>query len=813
MAWRTHNGEFAVPPPLKERIQLVINGKRHTFAVEPRTTLMDILRERLKYTTTKEGCGVGECGSCAVVMNGRMVNSCLMLAVDLDGANIVTLEGMATEQGPQPVQESFIDHLALQARAGEAPPTERRELLTFCHICAGHCAVRVTAAGGTIVDMAPDLESGLPNEQCVVRKGRMSIPEIHSHRDRLLYPMKRVGQRGEGKWQRIGWDDALYEIAGRLRDIREQHGPEYLVMGLGEPKGMEFAFGQRFATAFGTPNVLTPAWMCGISFGLAQNFTFGRGAVPDEQHNPQLIVTWGINPNHTSGSLRRETFSRDMKAGAKLVAIDPKKTDMAALADLWIKPRPGADGALALGALKVVVEEALYDAAFVEQWTVGFDALRAELQKFTLEDVEHVTWVPREQVRKFARMLGELKPACVQWGNALDQGVNGFQLHRAISILVAITGNLSVPGGLVFLDSRHNHIRPGKFYIPSRERRNSPKAIGADEYPLAIRSALIPARLFVKAMLEGKPYRPKAGFFILTNPVISFPSSKETVEALKKLEFIAVSELFMTPTAALADIVLPAATGMEHDEIGYWPGWYGEVRAHPKIVEPPGECRADTEILNDLAWRLGFGELFWKNDHEALDEWLKPSGLSFEDLKQKRTLLPKVSHGWTGFDTPSGKVEIRADRLEELGIPALPLWRELSALPVIPAEFPLVMTNGKEEVYMNTAFKNVAALRAMKPEPVVQMHPDTANRAGLHDGDMVYIESRQGRIRQRLALEESLDPRVVIASFGWWFPEDPSGNYGWDVSNINMLTYDEPPYDPASGCMVVKGVPCRVYKA
>src|SRR3972149_950318 len=208
MAWRTNNGEFAVPPPRKERIQLVINGKRHTFAVEPRTTLMDILRERLKYTTTKEGCGVGECGSCAVGMNGRMGNSCVMLAVDLDGANIVTLEGMATEHGPQPVQESFIDHLALQARAGDAPPAERREVLTFCHICAGHCAVRGTAAGGTIVDMAPDLGSGFPHEQGGGRKGRMSIPETPGHRARLLYPMKRVGERGEGKWQRIGWDDA-----------------------------------------------------------------------------------------------------------------------------------------------------------------------------------------------------------------------------------------------------------------------------------------------------------------------------------------------------------------------------------------------------------------------------------------------------------------------------------------------------------------------------------------------------------------------------------------------------------------------------
>jgi anaerobic selenocysteine-containing dehydrogenase len=796
-----------------EHIELTVNGKRHRFTVEPRTTLIELLRDTLKFTTTKEGCGVGECGSCAVVVDGRMVNSCLVLALDAQDANIVTLEGMSASASSQPAQESFIDHTAIQARSGETQPAERREVLTFCHICAGHCAVRVSAAGNVILDMAPDMESGLPNEQCVVRKGRMSIPEIHTHRDRLLHPLKRAGARGEGKWQPISWDEALDTIAAKLRDIRDRHGPEYLVMGLGEPKGMEFAFGERFATAFGTPNVVTPAWMCGVSFGLAQSFTFGKGAIPDEEHNPRVIVAWGINPNHTSGSLRRETFSRDMKAGAKLITIDPRRTDLAGLADLWIKPRPGSDGALALGALKVVVEEELYDYDFVARWTLGFEQLREELKSFSLEEVERLTWVPRASIRRLARMVAQLKPACIQWGNALDQGLNGFQLHRAISILVAITGNLNVPGGLVFVDSRSNHVRPGKFYIPSRKLRNADKALGAAEYPLAVKSALIPGRMFVRAMLEEKPYMPKAGLFVLTNPLVSYPDSRETLRALMKLELIVVSELFMTPTADIADIVLPAATGMEHDEIGYWPGWYGEVRAHPKVVDPPGECRADTRILNELAQRLGLGELFWERDGQALDAWLEPSGLDFEQLKQKRALMPKTEYGWSGFATPSGKVEIVAARLAESGISPLPSWRELSALPGIPEDYPLLMTNGKEEVYMNTGFKNLVALRAMKPEPIVQMNTETAHRAGLREGDEVCIETRRGRIRQRLALDRSLHPRVVIASFGWWFPEDRSGHYGWDRSNINILTSDEGPYDPASGCMMLKGVPCRVYRA
>ena len=796
-----------------ESIEITINGRRQRFSVAPNTTLLEVLRDRLKYTTTKEGCGVGECTSCAVMLDGEPVNSCITLALDAHGHTVVTLEGMGTAQGPQPMQESFIDHGAIQARVDGVQQAERREVLTFCHICAGHCAVKVSVAGNVIVDMAPDLESGLSNEQCVVRKGRMSIPEIHTHRDRLLHPLKRVGARGEGRWQPISWDEALDTIAGKFGEVRERFGPEYVVMGLGEPKGMEFAFGERFASAFGTPNVVTPGWMCGVPFALAQAYTFGRGAIPDEEYRPSLVVCWGINPNHTSGSLRRETFSKAMNAGAKLITIDPRKTDMAALADLWIKPRPGSDGALAMGVLKLVVEQKLYDREFVERWTTGFDALEAELKTFSLADVERVTWVPRAQIRKFARMVAELKPGCIQWGNALDQGGNAFQLHRAISILVAITGNLGLPGGLIFVDSRDNYVRPAKFYIPSKPRRNAERAIGASEYPLAIRSAVIPTRLFTKAMIEGVPYRPKAAMFVLTNPLVSYPNSQETYAALSKLEFIAISELFMTPTTAIADIVLPASAGMEHAEVGYWPGWYGEVRAHPKVVDAPGECRSDTWMLNELAKRLGLATDFWEDDEEAFDDWLAPSKVSFEELKTRRTLLPRVESGWKDLPTPSGKVEILCERLSEVNISPLPLWREVSAMRELSPEFPLLMTNGKEEIFMNTGYKQIVALRAMKPEPIVQMNPETARAAGLADGDEVFIETCQGKIRQRLALEPTLDPRVVNASFGWWFPEDPSGDYGRTRSNINMLTYDAGPHDPAAGCMQIRGVPCRVYKA
>jgi anaerobic selenocysteine-containing dehydrogenase len=791
-------------------ISLTVNGTRHQFEVGLQETLIELLRERLHFMRTKEGCGVGECGSCTVIMDKKAVASCLVLAVDADGSEILTTEAMSCDAEFHPMQEAFVDHLAVQARAGVSSLGGRRDYLTFCHLCCGHCAVKVTVAGEVIVDMAPDLESGLSNEQCVYKKGRLAIPEIHAHPDRLLYPLRRVGARGEGKWERISWEEALDTVAGKLRAIREQSGPEYVAFALGEPHGLEFAFAQRFASVFGTPNVTTPGWFCGVPFQTANAFTFGQGAVPDEEHVPDLLVVWGTNPNHTSGGIRRQTVIKIAESDAKIAVIDPRKIDMAGIADMWIKPRPGTDGALAMGLLKVVVDEDLYDEDFVREWTLGFDALKAELASFTVADVAQVTWVPEEQIVALSRMIGTSKPTCLHWGNGIDQGVQPFQTHRAISILAAITGNLNVPGGIVLPDPETNFLRPGKFYMLSKRRAFADKTIGK-EFPMTLKSTSVPSWSLVKAILEGEPYAPRALFSMLTNPMTSFVDSTRTRQALEEIEFSVVLDLFMTPTAAVADIVLPVAFGMEHDEVGYWPGWYNEVRAHPKIVEAPGEARPDTWIINELAKRLELPD-FWDEDHEALDAWLAPSGLTFEDLKRQRTLLPKKNYGNANLRTPSGKVEIVSETLAWLGLATLPTWAELGAVPALGADYPLVFTNSKSEIFIGTSYKGVPALRALRPEPVVQMNPGTAQGLGLRDGDEVYIETAKGRVKQRLIFDPDMDPRVIFADFGWWFPEDPSGDLGWDRSNINMLTdYDES-VDPACGVMLLRGVPCRVYK-
>ena len=796
---------------MRQNIKLKVNGKDYSFEVYPWQTLLEVLRENLKLIKTKEGCGVGECGSCAVIMDKKAINSCLVLAVDADGKEILTVEGIAGDMEYHPFSEALISQGSM--RVSQEPPGSKpqQEFFTFCHVCPGHCSIKAIVEDGKVVDIVPDKESGLPNELCPVKKGRFSIPEVLYHPDRLKYPQRRIGARGEGKWERISWDEALDTIAKKLLELKEKYGPQSVAFGLGEPKGLEFAFAQRLASVFGTPNVVTPGWCCGIPSGMASVLTYGWNCVPDEEHLPKLLVLWACNNNHTSGGIRRETFEKTMESGAKLIVVDPRKIDVASLADLWIRVRPGSDGALAMGLLKVIVEEKLYDKEFVDNWCIGFDALEEELKTFSLKEVEDVTWVPEEKIKEFARLYATIKPASIQWGNALDTSQKAFAGDRAIAILRAITGNLNIPGGEVFL-TPPPYLRPGKFFLLSKFPRERDKAVGG-EFKLAIRSAFIPPHAFVRSVLTGEPYRIRAALFLLTNPILSYPDAKKTYEAFMKLEFIVVSELFMTPTAALADILLPAAWGMEHEEIGYWPGWYEEVRIYPKLIDPPGEAWADTKWLNELAKRLGLGDYFWETDEEALDEWLRPSGFTYEELKRKRVLKPKREYKKNDYRTPSGKVEIYSKSALDFGYSPLPYWREVSKLPELTDEYPLLMTNAKENVYMLTGYKHVPSLRNMKPEPLAEMHPETAKKMGLREGEIIYIETEKGRIIQRLAFDDTLDPRIVVVSFGWWFPEDRSTLFGWDKSNINVLTRSEPPYDPGTGTVDLRGIPCRVYAA
>jgi len=682
------------------------------------------------------------------------------------------------------------------------------EILTFCPLCAGHCAAKVTVEDGKIIKWERDKESGIPSGMCPTLKGRSNM-EISRHPARLKYPQKRVGARGEGKWQRISWDTALDEIAEQLTEIKNTHGANAFGVGLGEPKGLEFAFGQRLASAFETPNVATPSHLCAASKLAGAVYTFG-GGVPyghaDMENLPGLIAVWGANIVQTAGPHSREWLRAALGNGAKLIVIDPKKIEIAGRADLWIKPRPGSDGALAMGLLKVIIDEVLYDKEFVADWTFGFERLEEEVKSFTLADVERVTWVPVSQIVEFARMVAREKPAFIRMGNVFSHGVNSLQAARAVCILSAITGPANIPGWDIGLKAA-SWTRPGRLMLLSSFPRQAEQSLGA-KYKWAMMTAYIPYQALTRGMLDDKV---KAAFFILSNPLSSYPNARETHEALMKLDLLFVSELFMTPTAAMCDYVLPAATSGEHNTMGYWGG---PLRAFPKLVDPPGEAWSDVRIIIELAKRLGLGEHFPAEEKDAVDLVLEPSGLSWDDFKEKRMLgstkrnQDPESHK---LHTPSGKVEIYSEQLTEFDSSPLPLWQELSRFLSgdLSAEFPLILTTRLEDAYKLTGFKHLESGRKLKPEPTLEMHPDTAAALGLEEGEWVEIETAKGKIQQKLDLDKDLDPKVVYASFGWWFPDESDNLYEWDKANVNIL-FDTRLEEPATGTVEVRGIPCRV---
>ncbi|MBW1925470.1 MAG: molybdopterin-dependent oxidoreductase [Deltaproteobacteria bacterium] len=692
----------------------------------------------------------------------------------------------------------------------------------FCFFCGKHCSLIAHVDEGRVVKVTADKESGIPSDVCPDAKGPRTIPATYNHPDRLRHPLRRVGAKGEGKWERISWDEALDTIAQKMLVCKKESGAQSVAMVLGEPKGLEFAFGQRLATVFGTPNVITPGCYCGVQTGAANLYTFGSMMVnaDDDTERTGAVMIWGNNPRHIGGTfngMMPSELDARLARGCKLIVVDPGKIDYAERADLWIKPKPGMDGVLALGMIKVIIEEGLYDPDFVAGWTVGFEDLKAHVATFSLQDVERETWVPADQVMAAARMFAAGRPSILGSGNALEGTVAALQTCRAVSILNGLTGSVGVPGGLV-IKEQDQFYRPGRFYFPKGIPRLKENSI-ANDFILAVGSAYVPTQTLVNTILTGEPYPIRTALFFVTNPLSTYPDAGATYEALKKLEFMVVADIFHTPTTQLADIVLPAALPGEHATIAYWPAWVGYVKCDPKFTDPPGEAWADMKILNELAKRLGVGEYFWEDVDEVLDFMLEPAGMTFEEFTKRRIIPPKKyylkGNEERFFKTPSGKMEIYSKRMEALGIAPLPYYEEMMKARQVSSlseEYPLIFTNRKETGFMLSGYRMDPGMRRSYPEAVVEIHPETAARAGLAEGDLAHIETRKGRIVQRVRFNEELDRRVVMPAFGWWYPEEKEDLFGWRKSNLNILV-DGSPEELSTGAVQLRGIPCKIGRA
>lgn len=673
----------------------------------------------------------------------------------------------------------------------------------------GGCALLVKIQDNKVLEVKGDPD-GYLNKGYTCFKGRNAFDRL-DHPDRLRYPLKRAGKRGSGRWQRISWDAALEEIAGSLLNIKEGYGARAVAFGVGMPKGLEHFVLIRLANIFGSPNVVASQDLCHAPREVTGLHTCGFYPVAD-LHNPsELVLSWGSNNLSTNeeGQISSQILQQ-LKSGARLIVVDPRRTDLAKRADLWLQPRPGSSQALALGILNVVVEEGLYDQCFVDNFTHGFEDLAQLVKKYTPELVSKLTWVSPDLIRKAARMYAAARPAALQWGNAIEREVNVFDTTRALVCLMAITGNLERPGGNI--NAHEPKIMGlGEFVRADLIPDKAKTMIGAHHSTIP-RMMTVPPAYFRRAVLEGVPYPVKGYYGMCTNPLLAWADSSRTFEALMRLDFMAMAEVFMTPTASLADIVLPSAHQFEMNDIGHYGLGHGVVFARPKLVEPPGECWPDMEILNELGKRISPAE-YWHDDHEDfLQDLLKPSGLSYQEFVTRGCLKGPdrfLQYREKGFRTPTTKVELKLSTADKFKVKALP---ELSWTPAEEPDFPLILISAKSRYYLHSSYRWVESLRQKRPSPLAEIHPETAAALGIEDGDTIFIETAVGRIEQVARLSDAVHPRVVSAAIGWWFPEgDASRQYEWQKSNFNMLTsIDE--LGREFGTPAVKNLPCRVRK-
>ena len=649
----------------------------------------------------------------------------------------------------------------------------------------------------------------------------VAAPEIMYHPDRLLHPLKRAGARGSGKWERVSWDEALGEIVVRLRGIQRATGPESIALGQGTGRHHHLHV-VRFANQLGTPNWYEPGLAnCFIPRISVSNLTYGDFPVADYygEVNPEVILFWGHNPL-VSGSDGELSFpvARALRKGAFGISVDPRRSETARKCKMWLPLQPGTDAALALAMIHTIIFEELYDKQFVADWTVGFEALKAHVLDFTPEWAAAICGVPAEDIVETSRRYAMARPAILEWGVAIEQNPNSLQTVRALAILRALTGNLDVPGGDVFGMHILNPYPTLRHALPKGMIK---KRIGADQFKLLggfkayMPSAHIPG-LF-QAMRTGVPY-PVEGLMIFgNNPLATVANPRGVHEALMKLKLLVVTDLFMTPTAALADYVLPAAYWPEINQLMDMPMVAeNAVFANQKVAQV-GECRQDEEIMIDLARRLnlpGCGESL----EDLLDHRLEPLGVSFSDLKERPFIVPTFKYQKykeKGFRTPSRKVELFSKSLQRLKYDPLPTYKPQpespEGSPSIAKTYPYVLTTGaRRRGFFHSEHRQIASLRKLHPVPVAEMHPATASNHGILDGDPIYVRSPRGKIRMRAKVSEDIKAGVVSIDHGWWFPEKHAPDFGVWESNANLLTSDAPPYDPAFGSYQMRGLLCSV---
>ena len=655
------------------------------------------------------------------------------------------------------------------------------------HDCPDTCATLTEVRDGRAVRFTADPAHPITGGW-LCAKVRPYLDRVY-HPDRLLYPQRRVGAKGSGCWERIGWDEALDEITTRWQAIIVEHGAAAIL-----PYSYSGTLGlvqlalcnTRLWNRMGASGLKRS--ICDAAADVAVTATIGAKHAPDPYDllQSKLILIWGHNPASTNPHVM-PIIRRAQRGGTRIVVIDPRRTLTARSADQHIQPKPATDGALALGLINVLFAEGLADEAWLERHSIGWRELRERAATYPPERVAAITGVPTAEIVALARLYGTTKPAMLKFSDGVQRHANGGQTIRALLCLPAVTG-------------QYGSLGAGVFYSQSGWIQWDAEAVGhASACPPTPREVNMNR---LGAALLGETTEPpiQSLYVFCANPAAASPNTGLIAEGLQREDlFTVVHELFETDTARYADILLPATSQLEQTDL-HKPYGHRHLQYNAQAIPPLGEAKSNWDVMRLLAGRLGYDEPWLcQSAEEAIAEVLDATrahnplltGITLDRLQREGTVpysfapLDGVPFADGHFPTPSGKVELLCGAMREHGVDPLPAY-------VAPAELTdhrledgwLTLLSGAAHHFVTTSLANVPTLRAKEGEPAIELNPADAVARGIIDGALVDVSNARGACRLIAKVTDAVPPGVAVAPKGHW------ATHSVDGRNINWLTSD-----------------------
>ena len=671
---------------------------------------------------------------------------------------------------------------------------------TLCRQCEQHCGINVHIESSRLNKISGFKPHPI-NKGWTCPKGRAAIDIVY-HPDRLIKPLKKISN---GDFIEIPLSQALDEIADKLQELRDKYGARSIAVWTGEALGFlqQEQYARRFIHAFGSPNFFSSGSVCFTSQYAAYCLVQGYFTYPPDFENAHLIILWGSNPVISEHPFMI-SIDKARKAGAKLIVIDPRHTETAQKADLFLQIRPGTDGALAWGLVRYLIKADKYDHNFVDNYSTGFDQFSEYAKKFTPEYVQKQTGISTNLFIKIARLLVESIPRIASYTSiALEHQVNGLNTIRTIACLAGLCGAVDIKGGEPWVKTLATRTLALYDEIPLQDQR----PIGAKEFPVIYQFDKQCHSLTGMDYMLGKGEYPLRGLIIAgANPVLTNPNANKVVKAFSNLDLLVSRELFLTETAKLAHYILPAATFLERTEL-YYHQAYQLATLTNKVLEIPG-VQDEYSFWHDLAYRLGIGQRYfpWKNEEEVNRWILEPTNITIEELKSHPEgyvfdTFEYNKYQTKPFPTPTGKFEFSSQYLGELGLSELPQYCT-PAENNLNKEFPFILITGaRKYLYLHSRYRNIKRFRKAIPNAEVEINPIDAKRLGIKDKECVRIISKTGSI---LIDAKVMDKNAILSGV-------LQITHGWDEANVNILT-DDYEIDPISGFPNMKNVPVRIEK-